>query len=65
MRFELTEEAIYRLNERLGIMYADKPVTPFDWENLAMAALRWQRKHDKDSPTFLVEGPKSKIMQAE
>ena len=65
MRFDLTEEAIYRLNERLGIMYADKPVTPFEWENLAMAALRWQRKHDSESPRFPVYGPKTPIMEAE
>lgn len=65
MTFNLTTEARYRLEERLGILYADQPVSPFDWENQAMAAFRWQRKHDKDSPTFPVEGPKSKILEAE
>lgn len=65
MTINLTTEARYRLDERLGILYADKSVSPFDWETCAMAAFRWQRKHDKDSPTFPVEGPKSKIMQAE
>lgn len=65
MTFKLTTEARYRLEERLGILYADKPVSPYDWETCAMAAFRWQRKHDKDSPTFPVEGPKSKILEAE
>lgn len=65
MTFKLTTEARYRLEERIGILYGDQPVSLFDWETCAMAAFRWQRKHDKDSPTFPVEGPKSKIMQAE
>lgn len=65
MTFQLTEEAQYRLTERLGILYSDAPVSPFDWENHAMAALRWQSKHDKESPRFPVEGPKTKILEAE
>ena len=65
MTINLTTEARYRLDERLGILYADNPVSPFDWETEAMKAFRWQRKHDKDSATFPAEGPKSKIMQAE
>lgn len=65
MTFHLTTEAQYRLTERLGIMYEDKPVSPFDWENLAMAALRWQSRHDKESPKFPVTGPKTPILQAE
>ena len=65
MTINLTTESRYRLQERLGILYADKPVSPFDWETCAMAAFRWQRKHDKDSPTFPVEGPRSKILEAE
>lgn len=65
MTFNLTTEARYRLGERLGISYGDAPVTPFDWENHAMAALRWQAKHDKESPRFPVEGPRTKILEAE
>ena len=65
MTFNLTTEAQYRLTERLGIIYGDAPVTPFDWENHAMDALRWQSKHDKDSPKFPVEGPRTKILEAE
>lgn len=65
MTFQLTTEAQYRLTERLGMLYADAPVSPFDWENLAMTALRWQSKNDKESPKFPVEGPKTPIMEAE
>ena len=65
MTFQLTEEAQYRLTERLGMLCEDKPVSPFDWENHAMAAFRWQSKHDKESPRFPVEGPKTKILEAE
>jgi hypothetical protein len=65
MTFHLTTEARYRLEERLGIRYEDRPVTPFDWENMAMAAMRWQRTNDKDSQRFPVEGPRTKILQAE
>lgn len=65
MTFQLTKEAQYRLTERLGILYEDKPVSPFDWENLAMTALRWQSKYDKESQRFPVEGPKTKILEAE
>ncbi len=65
MKFQLTAEANYRLTERLGILYEDNPVSPFDWENIAMTALRWQSKNDKESPRFPVEGPKTKILQAE
>jgi hypothetical protein len=65
MTFQLTKEAQYRLTERLGMLYADNPVSPFDFENHAMTALRWQSKHDKDSPRFPVEGPRTKILQAE
>ena len=65
MTFNLTPEAQYRLTERLGIIYGDAPVTPFQWEERAMAAFRWQSKNDKDSPRFTVEGPRTKILQAE
>ena len=65
MTFNLTKEAQYRLTERLGIIYGDAPVSLFDWENHAMGALRWQSKHDKESPKFTVEGPRTKILEAE
>lgn len=65
MTFQLTQEAQYRLTERIGILFEDKPVSPFDWENLAMTALRWQSKHDKESQRFPVEGPRTKILEAE
>ena len=65
MTFNLTKEAQYRLTERLGISYGDEPVSPFNWEGCAMAAFRWQSKNDKDSPRFPVEGPRTKILQAE
>lgn len=65
MTFNLTKEAQYRLTERLGIIYADAHVSPFDWENYAMDALRWQSKNDKDSPKFPVDGPRTKILEAE
>ena len=65
MTFNLTIESQYRLTERLGISYGDAPVSPFQWEERAMAALRWQSKSDKDSPRFPVEGPRTKILQAE
>lgn len=65
MTFHLTKEAQYRLQERLGISFADGPVSPFEWENYAMQALRWQRKHDPDSERFPVTGPTSPILKAE
>lgn len=65
MTFNLTPEAQHRLTERLGISYGDAPVSPFDWVGHAMAAFRWQSKYDKESPRFPVEGPKTKILQAE
>lgn len=65
MTWQLTEEAIYRLYERLGMMYGDAEITPFQFEAVAMAAFRWQHKHDKDGAKFPVHGPKSKIMEAQ
>lgn len=65
MTLNLTQEAIYRLNERLGIMLGDKPATPHQWETVAMAALRWQRRHDNNSQTQPVTGPESPILEAE
>jgi len=62
----LTEEAAYRFLERLGIMYADARVTPAQHDEVAMAALRWQRKNDPDGVRSVrVETPESPILEAE
>lgn len=65
MILNLTTEVQYRLQERLGMMLGDKPATPHQWEQVAMAALRWQRKNDPNSPTSPVMGPVSPILEAE
>lgn len=65
MTFNLTLEAQHRLTERLGIIYGDAPISPFDWGCHAMDAFRWQSKNDKESPKFPVDGPRTKILEAE
>ena len=65
MTINLTTEALYRLQERLGMMLGDKPATPHQWEQVAMAAFRWQRKNDPNSQTSPVTGPVSPILKAE
>lgn len=45
----LTDEAAYRLQERLGIMYGDALITPAQFDDEANKAARWQSKHDRES----------------
>jgi hypothetical protein len=66
MKTMLTEESAYRFHERLGIMYGSSKVTPAQHDDVAMAALRWQRKNDPDGVRSVrVETPESPIMHAE
>jgi len=62
----LTKEAAYRFLERLGIMYGSSKVTPAQHDDVAMAAVRWQRRNDPDGVRSVrVETPESPIMHAE
>jgi hypothetical protein len=65
MTINLTAEASYRMDERLGMILGDRPCPPALWEDVAMAALRWQRKHDKDAETTPHTRPQSPILEAE
>jgi hypothetical protein len=66
MTLSLTPEAMYRFQERLGIMYADAKVTPSQHDDVALMALRWQRKNDPDGVRSVrVETPESPILEAE
>lgn len=65
MTLHLSPEASYRLHERLGIILGDRPCPPALWEEVAMAALRWQRKHDKDAATTPHKRPASPVLEAE
>ncbi len=62
----LTEESAYRFLERLGIMYGDAKVTPAQHDEVALMAVRWQRKNDPDGVRSVgVETPVSPILEAE
>lgn len=65
MKIDLTHEAFYRLQERLGILLQGRAPTPHVWDDVAMGAKRWQTRHDKGAPTRTYETPKSPIMDAE
>ncbi len=65
MKIDLTHEAFYRLQERLGILLQGRAPTPRVWDEVAMGAKRWQTRHDKGAPTRTYETPKSPIMDAE
>jgi hypothetical protein len=49
MTYPLTAEARYRLLERLGLIYGDRPVPKEAFDDHASRAMRWQAKNDKDS----------------
>lgn len=65
MTLHLSPEASYRLHERLGIILGDRPCPPALWEEVAMGALRWQRKHNKDAVTTPHKRPASPVLEAE
>jgi hypothetical protein len=61
----LTAEASYRMEERLGMILEGRKCPPALWDEVAMAALRWQRKHDPRSPTTPHNRPESPVLDAE
>jgi len=65
MTINLTDEAFYRLQERLGILLSGRKPTPHTWDDVAMAAKRWQTRHDKGAPTREYTTPESPVMVAE
>ena len=48
--FYLTPEAQYRLTERLGIDFPDRPVTAEEWESRARDAERFNEPDRKPTP---------------
>lgn len=65
MKIDLTAEAHYRLQERLGILLQGRAPTPHVWDDVAMGAKRWQTRHDKGAPTREYTTPESPVMVAE